>query len=299
MKKSFLLAVSVICSAPAFAADMPVKARPAPVPYVQYNDILIANNQISVSAVLTHLNYAEFDDGRFGDLPPGTFVDSEKGWVPGVGVKGSAMGNWVVDNLYVAAEASWSKGRTEYMQGPALGVIFQNHDAEFADVAFRLGKGFALQPNFMVTPFAEYGYHQWIRRVNFGEVYRHQYAGGGLLLQYAPVQRLVLSLSGMVGSTFDAQIDIAAIPNNNPDVNGLGLGSALTWRVGGAADYAITPNFHILGGIDYTEFKYGASVTVPALGPGYEPDSTSKVFVAKLGVGYSWGAPAIAVVAKY
>jgi len=276
---------------------MPMKAPP--VPY--YNWILISNNQIIAQAVATHLDYAEYDDGRTGVgvvLPPGTFVDGEKGWAYGAGLKGSVMTNWIVDNFYFMAEGSYQKGTLSYMQGPALGVVFQNHNAEFDDFDLRVGKGFAVSPNAMITPFAEYGYHRWVRSVNNGETYQHQYAGAGVMVQVAPVERLVWSVSGMVGSTFDAQLDVAAIPAAGiVGITGLGLGSDLIWKVGTGLDFAITPAWHVSGEATYTEFKYGASATVPQLGPGYEPNSTSKVWTVKLGVGYSWGAPG-PVVAK-
>jgi hypothetical protein len=299
MNKGYIAGLLVLAGASsAFAADMPVKARVAAVPYVQYNDILAANNQIMVQAVGTHLNYAEYDDGR--SYPPGTFVDSEKGWVPGIGLKVSAMGDWAVSNLYVAAEASWSKGHTSYFEPPGVlgGPVSLTHNAQIADAAFRLGKGFGITPNFMITPFAEFGFHQWQRDTSpmNGETYEHEYAGGGLLFQYAPVQRLVLSASGMVGTTIDPKISIAANPRINTAVD-LGLGSELTWRVGGAVDYAITPHFHVSGSLDYTEFKYGASARDPINGI-YEPNSTSQVLVGKIGFGYSWGG-GDAVVAKY
>jgi hypothetical protein len=298
MNKGYFAGLLVLAGASsAFAADMPVKARVAAVPYVQYNDILAANNQIIVQAVGTHLDYAEYDDGR--TQPAGTFADSEKGWIPGIGLKVSAMGDWAVSNLYVAAEASWSKGTTGYFEGPAFGgPLNLSHHAEIVDAAFRLGKGFSVAPNFMITPFAEFGVHQWIRDLSplNPETYQHEYAGGGLLIQYAPVQRLVLSANGMVGSTIDPKISIAANPGINNALE-LGLGTALTWRLGGSVDYAITQQFHISGSVDYTEFKYGASARDPLTGI-YEPNSTSKVLVTKLGLGYSWGGSG-AVVAKY
>jgi hypothetical protein len=300
-KKSALALLLAAAASPAFSADMAVKARVAPVPYVQYNPILDANNQIILQAVGTYLDYAEYDDGRAGAgviLPPGTFVDSEKGWSPGIGIKASVMRDWFLGNDYLSVEASYSKGRTDYMQGPALGVVYQTHDAEFTDFAFRWGKGFAVSPNVMITPFVEYGYHQWVRSVNAGETYEHQYAGGGVLLQYAATQALVLGASGFVGSTIDPNISIAANPGANLAVDNLGLGTSLIWRVGGSFDYALTRAWHVSGSVDYTDFRYGASTTVPALGPGYEPMSKSFVTTAKLGIGYSWGAPG-PVVAKY
>jgi hypothetical protein len=308
MNKAYLAGLLVLAGASsAFAADMPVKARVAAVPYVQYNYILAANNQIILQAVGTHLDYAEYADGRTG-LPAGAFMDGEKGWVPGVGLKLSVMSNWLFENAYFSAEGAYQKGNLDYKQQIAPGVIigdirgpaFNAHEAELNDFSLRFGKGFTINPNVMITPFAEYGYHRWVRHQGLpDETYQHQYVGGGVLLQVSPVERLVWSASAMVGSTFSAQIDVGAVPAVGlVGAQGIGLGSAVTWKVGTGLDYALTPNWHVSGDVSYMEFDYGKSADVNAGILFFEPRSTSKVTTAKLGIGYSWGG-ASAVVAKY
>ena len=286
-------------SSSVLAADLPVKAAAAPV--IVYNDIVDSNNQVILQAVATYLNYNEYDDGRFGGVP-GTLLDTERGWVPGVGGKASVMQNWLVQNLYLSIEGSYSKGNTHYIGsigGGAYGSFLATDGAKFSDVDGKVGKGFWVRPDVMITPYFTYGYHQWARAVNAGETYTNQYAGGGVMLQYSPVSRLVFTGDAMVGSTVSPNIFIAANPGSNFAVS-TALGTSFIWKVGLGADYGITRNWHIMASADYASFKYGASATVFAPDALYEPMSKSNITTVKVGVGYAWGGPAVGpIVAKY
>jgi hypothetical protein len=75
VKRLGAISILLLATGPVMAADMAVKARPlvAPVPYV--NDILKANNQISLDAVGTNIDYAESYPDH---VQPGVF-DRDKG----------------------------------------------------------------------------------------------------------------------------------------------------------------------------------------------------------------------------
>jgi hypothetical protein len=303
MKLSKVLCISsilVVSTGAAFAADMPVKARSAAVP-VWVNPILVANNQISLDVVGHNLDYHEW-------IPGIPVFNSEKDWQPGLQLTGSAMGNLgAITNVYVMGQYTWISGKSDYWApggplGPTTPVSMKN-GAEFNDFDFRLGKGFEVGQNWMLTPYIGAGYSIWDRDLSnalgpFGyhEKYEYGYAGGGLLIQYAPTQQIVLSGYGFAGSTFDAKM--ATSFNGGFAVNPwtYGLGSSAIYKAGISADFALTRQWHVNVGADYTNFRFGASALAPD--GTMEPDSETHRWTVKAGVGYSFYAPP-AVVAKY
>jgi hypothetical protein len=288
----FLLAAS----SSAVAADMALKARPLPPVVECSNDIVRSNNQISVDIVGTKWDYLERDQ-------LGIPIDSEKGWVPGVQLTGSVMGCWLgFQNVYAMARYTYLNGHTDYWAGG--GPVTRNVDGAVVSTGdFRLGKGFDVGTNWMLTPYVGAGLQQWDRDLSnahgpFGyhEAYKHDYVGAGLLVQVSPISRLVLSANGLVGSTFDAKM--VATQNGGFPIPPwtFGLGSSVIYMAGLAADYALTANLHVNIGVDYVDYKYGRSAFNPF--GFFEPDSRTQNWTVKGGLGWSWGAAA-PVVAKY
>jgi hypothetical protein len=244
------------------------------------NWIVESNNQISVQYQSIHFDYAE--------TQAGVLLDTEKGWVPGVGVSVTVMQNWMIDNLYFNGSFAWYRGHTDYVGsliGGVFGSVRQENGAIVRDFDFRLGKGFAVHRDFMVTPFFGIGSHDWDRKVNNGEDYTHGYWGAGLLLQWSPMSRLVVSADGLIGKTFDPNVFVHAIPGFVPDTS-LDLGDSRLYKLGLSADYAITRNIHANAGIEYTNFHYGQSPVVNGI---LEPDSKTENVTFKVGLGYAWG----------
>jgi hypothetical protein len=213
-------------------------------------------------------------------------------------------------DVYLFARGTYFDGKTDYWQNgfPPNGQSF----AKIWDGDFRVGKGFDLAPNWMLTPYLGGGLHRWDRDPGlaggptvpggYHELYTHDYLGGGLMLQWSPMSRLVLTGSGLVGSTFDSHISGGPQAPGNPTVLNFsaGLGNSVIYKVEGSADYAFTPNFHGNIGVEYTNFRYGASGLFPFTSTGIignEPDSRSQIWTVRAGLGWSWGAPP--VVAKY
>jgi hypothetical protein len=237
-----------------------------------------SNNQISAQFVATDFNYIE----KMYGAP----FDTEKNWVPGAGVSLSLMRSWFVDNLYFNARFAWENGKTDYVgayQGQPFGSLVSNSGATVFDYDLRLGKGFTLQPSFMATPFLGGGFHEWDRMVNAGEDYSHGYAGGGLLLQWSFMSRLVLSIDGFVGRTVDPQIKIATIPGEIVGST-LPLGSSWIYKAGLSGDYAITRSLHVNAGVEWVKFDYGQSPIDPT-GMYLEPYSDRSNVTVKVGVG--------------
>lgn len=251
------------------------------------SDIKAANNQIGIQTISTKVDYLETGNGIFG-TQTGT-LDTETGSVPGYALSLSVMQDWAFGNDYFAAEYSHSSGNTSYTGGligpPAApyGSVTGTSSATLINFSARYGTGFIVNDELMLTPYAELGNHEWDRGVNLGETYTHNYYGIGVLGQYSPVSKLVLSANAMVGKTSGSNIAV------NGAFSG-GLGNSTLTRVGVAADYAFAQNFHGNVGVDYMSFSYGISAVHP-LGGGFvawEPDSKTKYTTIKIGLGYAF-----------
>lgn len=309
------MAGAALASASAMAADMPMKAPvlKAQPPVGCAYDIIRANSQIGVSFAATYTDYREYNEPPAGGvglpspLPQGSVINSEKGWVPGVAITGSYMADcrsWI-PNLYLFARGTYQNGHTDYFNNTAL--VGAKDPATMWNGDFRIGKGFEVTPNFVITPYIGAGTHYWKRTIvavptgAFIEDYSHGYVGGGLLMQWAPTRGVVLSAYGLGGSTFDSKMRFdGTTPANYAalgPIHTYRLGNSATVKAGASIDYALTEAWHINAGIDYTWFKYGASSQelLPAFTT-YEPPSRTSNTTVTIGLGYSFGAP---VVARY
>ena len=191
-----IAAAAVLLGTPALAADMPVKAPPLP----WVNWILISNNQISLDFAATNIDYLEYAPSFLPN--PGSPLDSEKGWVPGVAITSSLMGDYLgIHNLYLYSRSTFLSGSTNYWSAPAFTAT---NSARVWDEDYRLGRGFEMGSNAMLTPFIGAGWNSWNRDNTLtvgNEHYSNGYVGAGLLYQFSLAPRMVLSVNGLVGST--------------------------------------------------------------------------------------------------
>ena len=250
------------------------------------NAITTSDNQISVDFIDTDFGYTEYAAIAVPGTPVGGKLDTEGSWVPGVNASLSLMKNWIVDNAYFNAQFSYSSGSTRYVgetgRGGGYGAVVTSDTAKVFDTDFRLGKGFAVADNVMLTPYFGIGSHYW-RRGPFPESYSNGYAGAGLLGQVAASSQLVFSGYGLVGGTFGSGITVAThsgIAGWSGD-----LGDSAAYKLGGSADFAITRNLHVNAGDDYSNFEYGRS---PFVNGNVEPHSTTSNVSLKAGVGYAF-----------
>ncbi len=249
--------------------------------------IVSANNQVGIQAISTHVDYTETGDGTLGS-PTGT-LDTEKGDVPGYALSVSLMRNWLATNDYMRLQYSHNQGNTNYvgqlMSGGGYGSVVGTSSATMDDYSARYGFGYALSEKSMLTPYLEIGRHKWERNVTgqYLETYEHNYYGIGVLGQYAPADRWVLSANALFGHTTDSHINVPLVGLNTD------LGNSSMYQLGLSADYAIGKNFHANIGVDYSEFKYGMSA-INAVGGYYvwEPDSKTRYTTYKVGVGYAF-----------
>ncbi len=278
MKKEFLaiMAIAGLTSTTAALADI--------------SDIKASNSQIGIQYISTKVDYTE--TGIVG-TSTGT-LDTEAGNVPGYALSISAMKDLLFTNDYIKAEYDHSTGYTNYVGGligppqTPYGSVLATSSAKLINYSADYGKGFALGNQFMLTPYAELGKHTWVRGVNFGETYINHYYGIGMMGQYSPVGKLVLSANYLIGQAYDSAITATA--SNGAILFTTGLGQSTLQKFGASADYAFTKNLHGNIGVDYTTFKYGISAPTP-IGSGYvawEPDSKTNYTTFKLGLGYAF-----------
>jgi hypothetical protein len=260
--------------------------------YAATADIKVADSQVGLQGISTNVDYTETGNGIFGS-PTGT-LDTETGSVRGFALFASRM--WGANNNYLEARYSRNNGHTNYtgalIGGGPFGSVVGQSGATFTDFNLRYGRGIAVDDvetgvydQALVVPYFEFGYHRWDRGVNYGEIYTHEYLGGGLMGQYSPTSMLVISANAMVGHTFNSSISVAG-----PGGFSGSLGNSMLYKYGLSLDLAITRSLHANFGIDYTRFKYGISGIYP-IGGGYvawEPDSSTIYTNYSVGLGYAF-----------
>ncbi len=272
LHKVALLMGCLMCSATAFAGT---------------SDIMASNNQIGSQIIATYVDYTETGNGILGTTT-GT-IDTATGWVPGAALSLSAMKDWWLGNDYFEAEYDHSSGNTKYVgslqEGGVYGSVVQPSGAILDNYSARYGRGFVVNDELMLTPYAELGHHKWDRLINYGETYTHHYYGIGALGQYSPVAKLVVSINAVFGRTFGSNIVV-----EGPAGFTGRLGNSSRYKVGACADYAFTKTFHGNVGVDYKSFKYGISALYPLAGGlvTWEPDSKTNYTTVRLGLGYAF-----------
>jgi opacity protein-like surface antigen len=254
------------------------------------SDIKTSNNQVGFQLISTNVDYTETGNGILGSQT-GT-LDTERGPVPGSAVSISAMKDLWLGNDYIEAEYDHSSGYTEYvggLLGPSptpYGSVVSTSGATLTNYSARYGAGYMVRDSFMLTPYAEFGHHEWDRGVNLGELYTHNYYGIGALGQYSPASGLVLSAN----ATFASYITVNPTPGPGGGGFSGSLGNSVLYRIGAGADYAFAQNLHGTIGVDYTSFSYGISAVYP-VGGGYvawEPDSKTNYTTVRIGLGYGF-----------
>lgn len=254
--------------------------------------ILRANNEMGLAATGTLMNYQEHITQFDGQ------TDIESGWMPGFQVKYSLMGDYFpsLPNLYFAVNYDYSNGDLHY-QGFLLSSRAPSQGTDSAvtnRVVARLGMGLPLAQSWMLTPYLAGGYQNWDRNLQGPHGYTEKYSAGlvgaGLMLQYAPTRRLVLSANAQGF----AVIGGGMTPSGSLLQDNLGtasFGTSGEERVSLDADYRLNGSWHVYGGLDFTHFNYtGGPLNSPLaqlLGAA-EPPSSTNLFGMQLGVAYGF-----------
>ncbi|MDR3436374.1 hypothetical protein [Telmatospirillum sp.] len=249
-------------------------------------DIRRADNAVSLEAGASYLDYGETVKGR-------TF-DTETGWLPTVDVGASFLTDEsalypMLRNIYGRLEGRVNVGSTTYDGALQNGTpIVGSTDNRIFSVALQMGRAFSLDQPILLTPFVEIGYRHWNRDLQgihgYSETYTNWDAMGGLLAQYSPDSRWVLSASGAAGSTFAAGMSTPILLSGQA----FGLGSEAIWRTDLKAGYLITDKIELTTRAEYQGFSYGASRTkrVSRFRGAMEPDSSTDQTTLLVGVSY-------------
>lgn len=272
------------------------------------SSIVAANNEIGIAATGSLLNYQEH-------LPSPS--DTVTGLTPGFAVIASGMNSKIISNLYIGLEYQYNNGSTTY-HGALLAVppkpITDSAPSVTQQLTVRVGKGFSIGSNLMVTPYVAYRWYHWNRSSGDNqEIYTQNSFGLGTMAQYSVNSRTVISaniawLYGIGSSMHKPGPGIAGTgyPDfivYSPPGQNFKLGNRATIKVGLKADYALTPAWHIFGTVSYlhtnfTESPYnqaylvdtstGKSVPLPIEDGFLEPGSSTNLFDFGVGIAYSF-----------
>lgn len=203
-------------------------------------EVIRLHNSFSVAAGATYQKYTSGEDSVTVD-----------GWLPSI----KASASYMSPALYLVSVS------TQYSFGDQdSNAIDQSIDNDIVSVNLRIGKGFLVSNQFLVTPFVSYDHRYWNQELSIGSgsltlEHNTNYLGAGIMLDYQAAPRLILSAEALAGGTFANTLDLDASggsDNIDGDVDsGLIVKSALK------ADYRFRTNWHVFGAADFTYFDYG------------------------------------------
>jgi hypothetical protein len=256
-----------------------------------------ADNVVGLSLGSQHQHYSEYYGGSIADGNYG-------GVQPSYHVYFSALRDWRnISNLYFAGSVSYANGSTTYngaLQNYLTGATTPYSDrtpTRFVDWNIRAGKGFALNEdeNVQLIPYLDYSQHYWDRlngggEGDYSEYYRHRAVSVGVIAQYAPSDKWVLSAEAQAGYLFHATV---LAPSHEGIINlGNGyylqgtngpikLGNHTTVMAGVGADYAVTYHFHVTANYSWQRYGYGQGVNNDFIEP------TSRTIMQRFEVGFA------------
>lgn len=219
--------------------------------------ILSVNRSLSLGYLEDRLYYIEPDNGTTGS----GYLDYERGKQKGGRISGSYM--TADSHLYIEVQWSGSEGRvgyTGYLQTVPPTPVTGTSRATTQEPLIKFGKGFDLGSRVMATPYLGVGWRYWLRELGVGTVgdynesYSFFYGLAGGMIQFSPVDRLVLGVDGGIGRTFHAQINV-------PDfgLDDAPLGSKPIVKAGADLDFRVADFLHLFVSADYMHVQFGQS----------------------------------------
>jgi len=252
-----------------------------------------ANNAVSLAAGAVLQNYQEA-------LPSPS--DIESGWMPGLRLGISGMnppGPGFASRLYFALHYGYQQGNLRY-QGFALAThqpLSLTDHSQVQTVSIRIGKGIPVSQRVLLTPYFLYRFVDWQRHLQNAlgqsEHYESNSAGIGLLAQWTPARRWVLSgrlawAEGFAGTVRGTHGILSPTVPLHPGA---------TLQAGLAVDYRLQGPWHLFGGLRFTHYAFDGSPrfigTITQDGQSYpgifdEPASQTNRFGLDLGIAYQF-----------
>jgi hypothetical protein len=253
--------------------------------------VVQANEEIGVSFRPSYIAYDEYSDA--------VVQDSEHGWIPGVGVKATAVVNAPkISNILLGMTYDFNIGASNHWSLSQSGGSPLSYSAPFRsnDLLFWVGKGFLPTRKLLLTAEAESEYREWIRQLPkaayaIREDYTFWAPGAALGASYNP--RSFLVIKGKVGFEYTVSPANATVGNPNAEVPvpnvTLALRSHPLWQFEGGGDWAITRAIHTYADASYSRFGFGRSANFYYdNGKKYEDEPSSVTHLTKLDLGLAW-----------
>ena len=163
-----------------------------------------------------------------------------------------------------------------YVSDPSVPITATTHST-IVTVDAKVGKGFILGQSVVATPYFNFGYRYWERDLGNDQMeYYHHYAvlGGGMV-QYSPIDKVVLSAYGATGMTFGGQMRMGGVDYD--------LGSAAEYKLGAKIGYTFTERLEVFTSLDFDHFRYVKSDVKAGI---YEPSSFTSDTAVRVGIAY-------------
>jgi hypothetical protein len=275
MARFGLVGLLVLVMAAAAAAGKPADAAPAVNPA-----ITAAETRVSLGVTATGYGYRESFDNT---------SDQEHGVLPGFSLGASRLGPaFGMPNIYTGVVYDFSGGPLAYqgyLQGGEQPLVPYDatDQARFNTVEVRLGTAVPLIDTMALIPFVVAGYQTWSRNIDgpggYGSFYRAALAGGGARLDYAPMDRLVLSATAEGLAVLGGHVSAPALGFSAR----MGTSGEEAVRLG--ADWRLGNAWHVFAGLEMRHFNYAGS----KLNNGYyEPPSSTFVTRGEMGLAFGF-----------
>ena len=204
--------------------------------------VIQANREIGVSFRPSYIAYDEYSDDAV--------LDSEHGWISGVGAKATAVVNTrKMTNLLFGVTYDFNTGDSNHWSQSLTGGSPLNYPAPFRgnDLSFFVGKGFLPTRKLLWEVEAESEYREWLRQLPkallaIREDYTFWAPGVAIGVSYCPLSSLVVK--GKAGAEYTVSPANSTVGNPTGTVPvpnyTFALGDRLLWQAEGGVDWAIT-----------------------------------------------------------
>lgn len=238
------------------------------VPATAFSSQLINfHNNVSIGEGTLYQHYQEHIKGQ-------TF-DQESGWLSTF--DGSASYMSPRNHIFIEGNIRYTKGNDSYTSR----YIVSHTGNNVVDGSLKLGKGFQINSQLLVTPFITYGHRYWNRKLSYTENYNMNFAGAGIEADYQVTPNLIVSGQGMGGSTFDNSLNT---PGTRVTYN---LGNEPIVQASLSANYRLLKNWYAFSRINYNYYRFGQS-KVNARYQTFEPNSTTQEASIDFGIRYTY-----------
>ncbi|MHB8237744.1 MAG: hypothetical protein ACYDDD_09795 [Acidithiobacillus ferrivorans] len=188
--------------------------------------------------------------------------------------------------MYFAIHYQFSSGSIAYKGSVGSTPYDGTDNATTNRATARLGKGFSLSNDMMLTPYVAGGYQSWNRDLQgpygYIEDYHSGLIGAGVMFQYAINPRFVIgaNLEGlaMIGGGMTPHIHNGILGSASFDTSG-------QEKIAADVDYRAYGQWHLYGGLSLTHFNYTGGLLKYGF---FEPSSSTNLLNMDAGIAYQF-----------